>query len=339
MKKIDVFNHFFPARYFEKMMEVAGTYADMGKRVRNIPCLIDLDLRFKIMDEFGEDYVQLPSIANPPPDVMAEPAVAAELARIGNDGLAELAEKHPDRFPSFVATVALSNPDEAVKEAERSVKELKAAGVQIFSNVAGKPIDRPEFEPFFAKMEELERAVWIHPARGANFPDYVDEPKSKYEIWWTFGWPYETSAAMARLVFSGILDRYPKLDLVIHHLGAMVPYFECRVGPGWDQLGARTSDEDLTVLLKELNKRPLDYFKEMHADSAVFGSASATRCGLDFYGADKVLFASDSPFDPEKGPGYIRETIKIIDGLDISDDDRRKIYVGNIERLTRQRFE
>jgi len=338
MKKVDIFNHFFPARYFEKMLEVAGDYADMGKRVRNIPCLTDLDLRFKIMDEFG-DYAQLPSIANPPPDVLAKPAVASELCRIGNDGLAELSAKHPDRFPSFISTVALSDPDEAVKEAERSVKDLNAGGVQIFSNVAGKPIDRPEFEPFFAKMEELERAVWIHPARGANFPDYLDEEKSKYEIWWTFGWPYETSAAMARLVFSGILDRYPNLDLVIHHLGAMVPYFEGRVGPGWDQLGKRTSDEDLTVLLKTLKKRPLDYFKEMHADSAVFGSASATRCGLDFYGADRVLFASDCPFDPEKGPGYIRETIKILDNLDISEEDRRKIYVGNAERLTRQRFE
>ena len=69
MKKVDVFNHFFPVRYFEKMLEVAGSYADMGKRVRNIPCLTDLDLRFKIMDGF-DDYVQLPSIANPPPDVL-----------------------------------------------------------------------------------------------------------------------------------------------------------------------------------------------------------------------------------------------------------------------------
>ena len=338
MKKVDIFNHFFPARYFEKMIEVAGDYGDMGKRVRDIPCLTDLDLRFRVMDEFG-DYAQVPSLANPPPDVIAKPPVAGELARIGNDGLAELVAKHPDRFPSFIATVALGDPDEAVKEAERSVKELNAGGVQIFSNVAGKPLDRPEFEPFFAKMEELDRAVWLHPARGANHPDYLDEEKSKYEIWWTFGWPYETSVAMSRLVFSGILDRYPKLDLVIHHLGAMAPYFEGRVGPGWDQLGSRTSDEDLTVLLKTLKKRPLDYFKEMYGDSAVFGSASATRCGLDFYGADRVLFASDSPFDPEKGPGYIRQTIKILDELDLSEEDRRKIYIGNAERLLQRSFE
>jgi len=338
MKKVDIFNHFFPARYFEKMLGVAGDYSDMGKRVRNIPCLTDLDLRFQIMDAF-EDYVQVPSVANPPPDVMAKPAVASELARIGNDGLAELVAKHPDRFPSFIATVALSDPEAAVSEAERAVKELGAGGVQIFTNVAGKPLDRPEFEPFFAKMEELERAVWLHPARGANHPDYLDEDKSKYEIWWTFGWPYETSVAMSRLVFSGILDRYPKLDLVIHHLGAMVPYFEGRVGPGWDQLGSRTSGEDLGALLKKLKRRPVDYFKRMYGDSAVFGSEPATRCGLAFYGADHVLFASDSPFDPEKGPGYIRETIKILDNLDISGEDRRKIYVGNAERLLKKRFD
>lgn len=338
MKKVDIFNHFFPARYFEKMTEVAGDHSDMGKRVRNIPCLTDLDLRFRIMDAFA-DYVQVPCLPSPPIDVLAKPPVSSQLARIGNDGFAELVARHPDRFPAFIATVSLGDPDAAVAEAERAVKELGAGGVQIFSNVAGKPLDRPEFEPFFAKMEELQRAVWLHPARGANHPDYVDEKKSKYEIWWTFGWPYETSVAMSRLVFSGILDRYPGLDLVIHHLGAMVPYFEGRVGPGWDQLGARTSDEDLTVLLKTLKKRPLDYFKQMYGDSAVFGSEAATRCGLAFYGADRVLFASDSPFDPEKGPGYIRETIKILDNLDISEEDRRKIYLGNAEKLLKKRFE
>jgi predicted TIM-barrel fold metal-dependent hydrolase len=115
----------------------------------------------------------------------------------------------------------------------------------------------------------------------------------------------------------------------------MAPYFEGRVGPGWDQLGSRTTDEDYTVLLKKLKKRPLDYFKMFYADTAVFGSASATRCGLDFFPIDRVLFASDAPFDPEKGPMYIRETIKIIDELDMAEDDRAAIYHGNVARLMR----
>jgi predicted TIM-barrel fold metal-dependent hydrolase len=188
-------------------------------------------------------------------------------------------------------------------------------------------------KPLFEKMAEYDLPIWIHPARGANFPDYLSEDKSKYEIWWTLGWPYETSVAMARIVFAGYFDEFPNLKIITHHMGAMIPYFEGRVGPGWDQLGSRTSDEDYTVILKQLKKRPLDYFKMFYADTALFGSVSGTKCGLDFFGADNVLFASDSPFDPEKGPGYIRETIKIIEELPISDEDRKKIFEGNARKL------
>jgi aminocarboxymuconate-semialdehyde decarboxylase len=182
-------------------------------------------------------------------------------------------------------------------------------------------------------MAEYDLPIWVHPARGAQFPDYLSETKSEYEIWWTFGWPYETSAMMARLVFEGLFDEYPALKIVTHHMGGMVPYFEGRVGPGWDQLGSRTSDEDLGKVLQRLKKRPIDYFHMFNADTAVFGSRAATICGLDFFGVDKVLFASDAPFDPEKGPMYIRETIKIIDELDISEMDRDKIYRANAVEL------
>ncbi|GMA61599.1 hypothetical protein GCM10025859_20390 [Alicyclobacillus fastidiosus] len=138
---------------------------------------------------------------------------------------------------------------------------------------------------------------------------------------------------MARLVFSGILDRLPNLKVLAHHMGAMVPFFEGRVGPGWDQLGKRTSDEDLTLVLKRLKRRPLDYFKDFYADTAVFGSRSATVCGLEFYGADKVVFASHSPFDPEKGPGYIRSTIEVLNSIEMEDEVREKICFRNAQDL------
>jgi predicted TIM-barrel fold metal-dependent hydrolase len=116
-------------------------------------------------------------------------------------------------------------------------------------------------------------------------------------------------------------------------MGAMVPYFEGRVGPGWDQLGKRTSDEDLTLVLKRLKKRPFDYFKDFYADTATFGARAATVCGLDFYHPDKVLFASDSPFDPEKGPGYIRDTIKVLESIEMPAEAREKICFRNAQKL------
>ncbi len=261
------------------------------------------------------------------------PEDSPELAQIGNDGMAELVGKHPDRFPSFVASLPMNNPEAAIAEVHRTMKDLGAGGVQVFSNAAGRPLDDDDFMPIWDAMAEYDAPVWLHPARGAGFSDYASEEKSKYEIWWTFGWPYETSVAMSRLVFSGLFDKHPDIKIITHHMGAMAPYFEGRVGAGWDQLGTRTTDEDYFALLKSLKKRPIEYFKDFYADTAVFGSDSATRCGLDFFGVDKVVFASDSPFDPEKGPMYIRETIRVIDNLDISDADRDKIYGGNAAKL------
>jgi len=113
----------------------------------------------------------------------------------------------------------------------------------------------------------------------------------------------------------------------------MIPYFEGRVGPGWDQLGTRTSAVDYTALLRKLKKRPLDYFRLFYADTALFGAAEATRCGLRFFGPERVLFASDSPFDPEKGSMYTRLTIEIVDRLDITAAERHAIYEGNARGL------
>jgi uncharacterized protein len=331
--RIDAYTHFIPEKYFAKMQEVAGDFKDIGKRMRDIPSIHDLDVRLKVMDEF-RDYAQVISYPMPPPELYCAPEKLNDLVRTLNDSYAELCAKHPDRFPGFVAQMPLAAPDGGVGEAERAIRDLGALGVQIYTNVKGKPLDRPEFSAFFRKMNELGKPIWLHPARGANHPDYMDEKKSLYEIWWTFGWSYETAAAMARLVFSKTLDNNPNLKIIVHHFGGIVPMLEGRIGPGWDQLGARTSDEDYVSLRKSLKKRPLDYFKEdFYADTATFGSKPATLCGLDFFPFEKVLFASDCPFDPEKGPGYIRETIKIIDSLDLSKEQREQIYRGNLEKL------
>ena len=336
MRYIDAFNHFFPQGLWDRMLASEGAARDIGKRMRNIPAIFDLDRRLQVMDMFSQhEYSQVLSLGMPPLDAMASPEECPQFARLGNDGLAELCAKHPDRFPGYLASLPMNNPAAAAKEAERVLAPGGAVGLQLHTNVGGLPLDDERFYPIFEIAAKHDRPVFLHPSRGADFPDYLSENKSKYEIWWTFGWPYETSTAMARLVFSGIMDKLPELKVLAHHLGAMVPFFEGRVGPGWDQLGKRTTDEDYGAVLRGLKKRPLDYFKDFYADSAVFGSRSATVCGLDFYGADKVLFASDCPFDPEGGPGYIRDTIAIIESLTLSDADRNKICHGNAVKLFR----
>jgi aminocarboxymuconate-semialdehyde decarboxylase len=219
--KLDIFNHIFPKGFYDKMMAVAPNQKDMGKRVRNVPVIVDLDLRFKVMDMF-DDYAQIICLPNPPLEVLGGPEVCAELAVVANDGMAEYVAKYPDRFPGFIASLPMNNPDAVVEETERAIKDLKAVGVQVFTNVNGKPLDIPELKPFFEKMAEYDLPIWIHPARGANFPDYLSEDKSKYEIWWTLGWPYETSVAMARIVFARFRVG---INWGAEHRMKIIPYF------------------------------------------------------------------------------------------------------------------
>jgi predicted TIM-barrel fold metal-dependent hydrolase len=331
--KIDVFNHVLPRRFFDEFLRVAPGLKDMGKRSRNIPVMVDLEARFRMMDEFG-DYRQVISLASPPIESFAGPELSPLLARIANDGMAEMVDRYPERFPAFAAALPMNNPAEAEKELERAVTELGARGAQLYSNAAGKPLDAEEFAPLFAELARRDLVVWLHPARGSSFPDYLSESRSKYEIWWTFGWPYETSAAMARMVFSGMLDRHPNLKVLTHHMGAMIPYFEGRVGYGWDQIGLRSTDEGYEELLRRMKKRPYDYFKLFYADTALFGARAATQCGLAFFGVDRVLFASDTPFEPSPGV-YIRDTIEVLESIGLLPEEKEKIYRRNAERLLR----
>ena len=139
------------------------------------------------------------------------------------------------------------------------------------------------------------------------------------------GWPFETGVTLSRFIFSKIMDTYPNLKIVSHHLGGVIPYLEGRIGHSFDQMGARTSDEDYEGLRKSLKKRPFDYFKDFYGDTAIEGVRAPMVCGIDFFGADHVLFASDCPFDKEKGPGYIRSTIAVLESLDLKPADREKI--------------
>jgi predicted TIM-barrel fold metal-dependent hydrolase len=331
--RVDAYTHFIPTRFYKDVMS-SGNLKDIGKRMMGVPSIYDVNVRLKVVDKF-KDYCQVLSYPMPPFEMMTQNGKQAEeWAKIVNDGFVDLCKKYPDHFPGWVAQCPMTAPDVGVREAARAMKN-GALGVQIYTNVAGKPLDNPEFEPFWKAMNKTGTPIWLHPSRGAGFADYQTETKSKYEIWWTLGWSYETAAAMSRLVFSKIMDKYPKLKIITHHFGGIVPMLEGRIGPGWDQIGARTSDEDLQKLKKSLKKRPLNYFKEnFYCDTAVFGGKPATECGLAFYPLEKIVFASDCPFDPEKGTYYIRETLKILDGLDMPKAKYKAIMHGNLEKLT-----
>ncbi len=330
--KIDIFPHIYPGQFARHILSLSSRDLEMQKRFREIPALTDLDLRFRIMDLY-QDYVQVLTLASPPIESLGAPEDTPRLARLANDGMAELVEKYPDRFPGFVASMPMNNPDAALEEIDRAATELGATGIQIFSNVNGRPLDGPEFREIFVKMATLNLPIWLHPARGSNLPDYQTEKRSRYDLWWVFGWPYETTIAMGRLVFSGIFDLHPNLMIITHHMGSMLPYFEGRAGFGLDQLGSRTDDADDAGALGRLRRRPLDYFHMFYGDTALFGALGAMECGLAFFGADRLFFGTDMPFDPEKGPGFIRETIRCMDELHASPEDKAMIYEGNARRL------
>jgi aminocarboxymuconate-semialdehyde decarboxylase len=335
--KIDVFPHILPRRYFDRMMRVAPPGLALQKRMSGIPALVDLDLRLGIMDRY-EGYVQVLTLASPPIEVVGGPDVSPDLARLANDEMAEIVARYPDRFPGFVASLPMNNPDATLAEIDRAVDALGATGVQVFTSVNGRPLDRPEYLPLFDRMAERDLPVWMHPARPHTVPDYPGESRSRYDLWWAFGWPYETSVAMGRLVFSGIFDRHPGLKIITHHMGAMIPFCEGRIGGGLDQLGSRTDDPDDAAALRRLRKRPVDYFRMFYADTALFGAWHAMESGLAFFGADHVLFGTDMPFDPERGPGFVRDTIAAMERMRVAPEDRAKIYEGNARRLLRLRL-
>jgi aminocarboxymuconate-semialdehyde decarboxylase len=330
---VDIYTHIFPDRFFQELERGSPKLGNMGKRLRSVKKLFDLDARFREMDDFG-DYRQIISLPNPPIEDIAEGEVALKLAQVANDSMAELCARHPNRFPTFVAAVSLDSVDTAIKEADRAIKTLGARGVQIFTNIAGHPLDEPRFAPFFAALAAHDLPIWLHPARTASMPDYAAEQKSRFEMWWCFGWPYETTIAMARLVFCGLFDRHPKLKIITHHLGGgMIPYFDGRIGAGMDVLGSRTIDENYSKILSSLKRPHLDYFRDFYADTAMFGGKYGLPCGLEFFGGDHVVFATDAPLGP------IAKTLAVVDELGIDADTRRKIMVGNAERLMKMKLQ
>jgi uncharacterized protein len=324
-EKIDIFCHILPPKTKEALFKKAPPChyieTDSGR-----PALFDLDMRFRVMDKF-EGLRQVLTLGLPPLEYVLSPGDALDLARMANDEMAELVNKYPDRFVAAVAGLPLNDIDASLRETERAIEELKLKGIQIFSSINRKPLDRPEFRGLYQKMAEYDLPIWIHPARDKIIPDYPDEAFSKYTLFTAFGWPFETTLAMARLVFSGILEKYPTVKIITHHCGAMIPFFSKRcllVGVGTEP-GQDT----------KLTQPPLEYFKKFYADTVLGGNTPALMCGHAFFGTDHMLFGSDYPYPggADRGDVALGEVIRSVEMMDVTKAEKTKIFSSNARRI------
>jgi aminocarboxymuconate-semialdehyde decarboxylase len=330
---IDVFNHFMPKVYFDRLGDFIPGHMALTSFPR-LETLCDVEARLRLLDRF-DGLQQVLSLANPPLELVGPPDQTPELARIANDALAEICRRHPDRFPAFVAAVPTNNIEASLAEIDRAILHLGARGIQLFTNVAGKPLSAPEFRPLFRRMAEHDLPVWIHPMRGPQFADYATEQASEDEIWFSFGWPYETTACMTRLIYSGIFDEMPSLKIISHHMGGMIPYFSGKIGLGFRQIFFGTPERNPVAEEAGRKRPPVEYYRMLYADTALNGEAAPTRCGHAFFGTAKCLFATDAPFDSEQGYGLIANTIAAVNALEISAMEKEDIFSGNARRLLR----
>ena len=315
-RRIDAFAHVLPKRYLERLeRHLESTMAPAQLRYYREgvfdfnPALTDLDARWRAIERF-DDYAQVLVLAVPPLEEVGPPDVAAEFAQLANDEMAELVSTHPDRLVGFAAALPLHDVEASRRELDRATAELGALGALFYSNVNGIQLDDPRFEPLLAQLELSGKTMWLHPTRHAE---------SNFGLWWSLGWPYETAAALSRLVYSGTMERHPNLKVLAHHGAGMVPHFSARLGMGPGYREVKDS----------LPHPPLDYFRRFYADTALFGAPHAVQCVLDFFGSDHVLFGTDMPLGPSNA---IADTIADIQSSDLGDAQRAAVFAGNAER-------
>jgi aminocarboxymuconate-semialdehyde decarboxylase len=339
--KIDVSAHITPPKYLQNLEKKITPEVLKHLPSNFLPGLADLGVRFKIMDRYP-DMREVLTVANPPIETLLQPADAIELSRRVNDELAELVVKYPDRFVGAVACLPMNDVDEALREADRAVKELGFKGVQVFTNIMGKPLDSPEFMPLYKRMAELDLPIWIHPFfENVGQVAQTEKQFSGYRVFtgkedpaWAmdravFVLPSASGRAIIRLVYSRVFDLYPNIKIITHHCGAGVPFFANRIEMHYLMFGEKEGLElGLTKPLPE-------YFKMFYADSALHGNTAALMCGYTYFGPDRILFGTDMPFGSELGLWPVRKTIDSIDEMPISEKEREKIYAGNARKLLR----
>jgi aminocarboxymuconate-semialdehyde decarboxylase len=327
---LDIFTHFMPKPFLDRLGELIPGHPVLAAFPR-IKTLWDVDARLALLDEFA-GLQQVLSLANPPIELIAPPDRTPQIARMANDALAEICDRRRDRFPAFVASLPMNNVDASLAEIDRAIG-IGARGVQVFTNVAGEPLSLPKYRPIFTRMAAHDLPVWVHPMRGAGFADYASETTSENEIWFSFGWPYETTACMTRLIYSGLFDELPTLKIISHHMGGMIPFFAGKIDLGFRQIFFGTPERNPVAEEAGLKLHPRRYYEMLYADTALNGEVASTRCGHAFFKTAHCLFATDAPFCSEQGRGLIGKTIAAVNALEISEAERARIFSGNAREL------
>lgn len=330
--RIDCHNHFYPIIYIKELEKRKKSPIvvrdEIGRReitiegapvaIINDPKHYDVEERIKDMNEHGIDMQAL-SLTAPGVDYL-ELKVAVRLAKSVNDEFAMIQEKNPERFVGL-ATVPLQSVDEALEELDRAIMDLGLKGVMIFSNIAGKPINSSEFWPFYETAAKLDIPIFIHPTRPA-FVDALREDVLAYfrALNDSIGYPFDSTLAITRLIFSGVFEKYPTLKFVIAHLGGTVPYLVERMDRSYRELPSDCKTA--------LPKSPSEYFKRVYYDTVSFYKPALT-CAYMFVGPERLLFGSDYPHTI----GDIGLAVTSIEQLDIQDEDKRKIFEKNAKKL------
>jgi len=324
--KIDIYSHLLPPGLKDLMFEKQRTLRELRTNLS----LYDLDARFRIMDRYP-DLVQVLTVPGATPEELAGADGAVDLSRRINDEMAEIVDRYPYRFAGGVAVIPTSNIEAALNEIDRAINDLKLRGILLRIPIQGKPADRAEFFPLYEKMCQLNLPIWFHPHRNPRVPDYPDETESKYLIWHLWGLVVESTNTMTRIVFSGLFEKYPKLKIIIHHCGAMVPYFSERIVNHYNQSEMRNK----THFTVGPTETPDAYFRRFYTDTALIGNTPALMCAYHFFGPDHLLFGTDSPFDSQLGDYGTKRTIEAVDRMTIPEEEKRKIFEGNARKLLR----
>jgi aminocarboxymuconate-semialdehyde decarboxylase len=325
MKVIDLHNHLFPPAWIDYLEDRPGSptlkrtgpgsmifyYADRPLSHVHKAGHYDVDARLEDMDRYAID-TQILSLTTPSVEFL--PAGEGETwAKKVNDTFADICRTHKGRFHAF-ATLPFQQPEACVKELERAYKDLGVKGVTIFSNIVGKPIYTPEFYPIYEMAEAYGLPLFIHPAPPITTEvlKRVGMPTSLY------GFIFDTTMAVSGLIFSGVLERFPKLKLIHAHLGGVFPYMVGRID-------ATFTDGIAVEWGYSLPELPSVYYqRQVYVDCVSF-HLPAVRCAIEFLGIDHILLGTDYPHPL----GGAEKAIKSINDLQLSQEDREKIFSGN----------